>query len=154
MWCALASTTSWRSVSLFGRDSPSRLMPRARHFCSLQCWQRLRLVRSIRQFLCREQEYMALFCWLRRKKPLTKKEQRMCWHSKYWLGGGGIFFFFFLIVGCDPGVMNVIWHKRGTHLAAFAGDDTIMDARRFVPADFTGYHFYLSWREKKKGLLI
>lgn len=64
------------------------------------------------------------------------------------------FFFFFLIVGCDPGVMNVIWHKRGTHLAAFAGDDTIMDARRFVPADFTGYHFYLSWREKKKGLLI
>lgn len=55
--------------------SPSRLMPRARHFCSLQCWQRLRLVRSIRQFLCLEQEYIALFCWLRRKKPCRQKHK-------------------------------------------------------------------------------
>lgn len=32
------------------RHLPSRDMPTARHFCSRQCWQRLRLVRSIRQF--------------------------------------------------------------------------------------------------------
>lgn len=55
--------------------SPSRLIPRARHFCSLQCWQRLRLVRSMRQFLCREHEYIALFCWLRRKKPCKRKHK-------------------------------------------------------------------------------
>lgn len=35
---------------------PSRDMPTARHFCSRQCWQRLRLVRSIRQFFWRGQE--------------------------------------------------------------------------------------------------
>lgn len=48
-------------------------MPKARHFWRRQCWHRFRLVRSIRQFLWREQEYMALFCWLRRKKPWTQR---------------------------------------------------------------------------------
>jgi len=35
---------------------PSRDIPRARHFCSRQCWQRFLLVLSIKQFLCLGQE--------------------------------------------------------------------------------------------------
>ncbi len=50
-------------------DLPSRDMPTVRHFCSLQCWQRFRLVRSIRQFFWRGHEYAALLCWLLLKKP-------------------------------------------------------------------------------------
>lgn len=71
------SLRAWNRVLLFRLrvhvHLPSLLMPRARHFCKRQCWQRLRLVRSIRQFLWREHEYMALFCWLRRKKPCTRR---------------------------------------------------------------------------------
>lgn len=29
----------------------------------------------MRQFLCLEQEYIALFCWLRRKKPCKRKDK-------------------------------------------------------------------------------
>lgn len=69
-------STSRRKFPQVRIDSPSRLMPSARHFCRRQCWQRLRLVRSIRQFLCLEQEYIALFCWLLRKKPLMNEKER------------------------------------------------------------------------------
>lgn len=41
---------------------PSRDIPTARHFCKRQCWQRFRLVLSIRQFFCRGHEYVALLC--------------------------------------------------------------------------------------------
>lgn len=120
-------------------------MPRARHFCSLQCWQRLRLVRSIRQFLCREHEYMALFCWLRRKKPCKQKQTWWAHPTKHYSRRGASTLskdqlFLFL----NQLLMNA------AHLAAFTGDDTIVNPWWFVPTDFTGNHFYLSCREREE----
>jgi len=48
---------------------PSRDMPRARHFCKRQNWQRLRFTRSMEQFPLRGHWYVIGPDWLRRKKP-------------------------------------------------------------------------------------
>lgn len=70
VWCSVSVETVLPLVpAVLDTDLPSRDMPTARHFCSLQCWQRFRLVRSIRQFFWRGHEYAALLCWLLLKKP-------------------------------------------------------------------------------------
>lgn len=68
--CSVVHTRPWSAA-----HSPSRDMPTARHFCSLQCWQRFRLVRSIRQFFWRGHEYAALLCWLLLKKPCMSETE-------------------------------------------------------------------------------
>lgn len=70
-WCSLVHPSPGSAS-----HSPSRDMPTARHFCSLQCWQRFRLVRSIRQFFWRGHEYAALLCWLLLKKPCMNETER------------------------------------------------------------------------------
>lgn len=49
-WKQVSPASPFHPAASITRHLPSRDMPTARHFCSRQCWQRLRLVRSIRQF--------------------------------------------------------------------------------------------------------
>lgn len=69
MFCICGHSVLPLVPAVLDTDLPSRDMPTVRHFCSLQCWQRFRLVRSIRQFFWRGHEYAALLCWLLLKKP-------------------------------------------------------------------------------------
>lgn len=119
---------------------PSLLMPKARHFCRRQCWQRLRLVRSIRQFLWREHEYMALFCWLRRKKPWTHTHTHNITVSDGHLWGW---------IGRPGSVALVSVACFTPHLAAFAGDDSIVDSWGLISTDLTGNDLDLSYKITK-----
>lgn len=42
------------------------------------------------------------------------------------------------------------------HLAALTGDDTVVDPWGFIPTDFTGNHFYLSWKRRRmrEGVML
>lgn len=113
---------------------PSRLMPKARHFCRRQCWQRFRLVRSIRQFLWREHEYMALFCWLRRKNPCTGTQNHTAQFKYSWQSWVKLFV--------------VLLSSPSSHLAAFTGDDAVVNSWGLVPTDLTGDDLDLSCRTK------
>lgn len=119
---------------------PSLLMPKARHFCKRQCWQRLRLVRSIKQFLWREQEYMALFCWLRRKKPCTHTNT----HRNY---NKLLPFTSYKNISIGGKPVYIVFRP---HLAAFTGDDSVVDSWGLIPTDLTGDDLDLSCRIKRQ----
>lgn len=115
--------------------SPSLDIPSARHFCRRQCWQRLRFVLSMRQFLWRGQEYEALFCWLRLKKPwlhVNRKIQALD------------------VTGAKTLLELSAEFLKKSYLTALTCNDSIMDAWWFVSADFAWYNFDLGCKKKKE----
>lgn len=66
----------------FKKSLPSRDIPTAMHFLSLQYWHRLRLMRRMAHCWFLVQGRYCIFCWmLRRKKPCEREGHSGCWHS-------------------------------------------------------------------------